>query len=224
MNFHLSLKSTNAKVGPIPVSTSPRQTCPPSWPFFTRGCYAQGTLRWHWAAVSKGERGQSWEGFLAQIKALPEGTLWRHNQAGDLPGEGERVDLDALTDMIWANQDKRGFTYTHKCLDESAERGAVAYANMSGFTINLSANGPADADRRVDQRCGPVVTVVPTGTPAVSYTPKGRKIVICPAQQREGVTCASCKLCSQPHRSCIVGFLPHGNGAKAVSQIASNNS
>jgi len=218
--FHLTLRSTNAKVGPIPVSTSPRQTCPDSCPFKANGCYANGTLRWHWDKVSNGLRGLPWSDFLQQIEALPKGQLWRMNQAGDLPGEGDTLDTEAMAGLVYANMGRRGFTYTHKPLKKDRERQAIHQANVLGFTVNLSANSPADADRRADQRCGPVVTIVPTGTPAVSCTPKGRKIIICPAQTRDNVTCASCQLCARANRSVIVGFLPHGNGAKKVNSIA----
>lgn len=218
--FHLTLRSTNAKVGPIPVSTSPRQTCPDSCPMKAGGCYANGTLRWHWNAVSEGKRGVQWSDFLDQIKALPAGQLWRMNQAGDLPGEGDTLDLEDFEALCSANEGKRGFTYTHKPLRSELEREFVAMANVTGFTVNLSANSPADADRRAEQNCGPVATIVPTGTPATSYTPKGRKIIICPAQQRDDITCASCQLCARANRSVIVGFLPHGNGARKVNAIA----
>ena len=220
--YHLTLKSSNTKAGPIPVSTSPRSTCPDSCPLKAGGCYANGNLRLrlHWNAVSEDKRGVQWSDFLKQIELLPEGTLWRHNQAGDLPGEGDTLDTDALTQLFWASHGKRGFTYTHKPLRADKEREHVAAANAFGFTINLSANSPADADRRADQRCGPVVTIVPTGTPNTSYTPKGRKIIVCPAQTQDGITCATCQLCARPNRSVIIGFLPHGNGAKKVNVIA----
>ena len=218
--FHLTPKSTNTKVGPIPVSTSPRSTCPDSCPMKAGGCYANGTLRWHWNAVSEGKRGLPWSDFLRQIERLPDGQLWRMNQAGDLPGEGDTLDQDALAELVWSNAGKRGFTYTHKPLKADRERQGVHAANVFGFTINLSATSPAHADERAEQRCGPVVTIVPTGTPNTSYTPKGRKIIICPAQTRDGITCATCQLCARANRSVIVGFLPHGNGAKKVNAIA----
>jgi hypothetical protein len=67
------------------------------------------------------------------------------------------------------------------------------------------------------------VTIVPLETPKVSYTPKGRRIVICPAQAGLQASCATCRLCARAKRSFIIGFLPHGTHAKEVSQIASVN-
>ena len=101
MNVHLTLKSANAKTGPIPVSTSSSATCPEACPFQSKGCYAKGgPLALHWAKVSSGERGTDWAGFTAAISALPEGQFWRHNQAGDLPVSGGTVDPVALGELV----------------------------------------------------------------------------------------------------------------------------
>jgi hypothetical protein len=68
----------------------------------------------HWDKVTQGERGLDWAEFLAEIKALPRHQLWRHNQAGDLPGVGDSLDVAKLAELTKANKGKNGFTYTHK--------------------------------------------------------------------------------------------------------------
>lgn len=147
MLVSLTLKSGNAKVGPIPVSTSSEDTCPTSCGMY-RECYAKmGPLRIHWWAVTDGRRGDTWGEFNRKIGALPVGQLWRHNQAGDLPGVGDKLDTKALGELVKANRGRRGFTYTHKPLTTAAERKAVAKANAGGFTVNLSADTLADARR-----------------------------------------------------------------------------
>jgi hypothetical protein len=101
---HLSRVSSNSKVGPIPVSTTEASTCPPSCPFIDAGCYAKtGPVSWHWNKVTNGLRGDTFKEFLSKIKALPKGQLWRHNQAGDLPGNNERLDGDACEELSKAN-------------------------------------------------------------------------------------------------------------------------
>jgi hypothetical protein len=45
MNYHLTLESGNAKTGPIPVSTTDRASCPPTCPFYDKGCYGAATPR-----------------------------------------------------------------------------------------------------------------------------------------------------------------------------------
>lgn len=222
--YHLTLASGNAKTGSIPVSTSPSKTCPPSCPLRGGGCYAQsGPLAWHWRRVSQGERGTSWGKFTASIAELPAGQLWRHNQAGDLPGTGDAIDSRALAQLVRANEGKRGWTYTHKPVVgdgniATGNRASVRHANRNGFTINLSANNLRHADELKAADCGPVVVVVPGDSAHTVYTPAGNRVVVCPAQRSEGVTCADCGLCAR-QRSVIVGFLAHGRSSKRVEAL-----
>lgn len=216
---HLTPKSSNAKTGPIPVSTSEAQTCPLSCPLRDKGCYAKrGPLGLHWSAVSRRERGMAWAEFCATVAAFPDGTLWRHNQSGDLPGHGETIDAGELSALVSANQGRRGFTYTHKRGAENFR--LIRAANVGGFTVNLSANNLADADTLADTGAGPVCVLLPANQKTNTATPQGRKVVLCPATQRDGVTCASCKLCSRADRSCIVGFPAHGVSKRAVEAVA----
>ena len=218
---HLTPKSKNEKTGPIPVSTSSAETCPASCPFRAKGCYAKsGPLALHWAKVTSEGRGLGWEDFCAEIESLPENQLWRHNQAGDLPGAGEWIDASALSRLTQANVGRRGYTYTHKYGTES-NREAIRSANANGFTINLSANNLAHADELAAHNAGPVVVVLPSDQIRNCQTPGGRRVVICPATQREDVSCATCGLC-QRQRAAIVGFPAHGNAKKSVSLSVAN--
>ena len=227
--FHLTRSSSNEKTGPIPVSTSPSSTCPDSCPLKGNGCMVIGPFKWHWDKVSRGERGSPWETFLDELRTIPKGQLWRHNQAGDLPGDNEQILPEFLKDLVKANQGRKGFTYTHKpVLDEQAgpvesNRAAIKEANANGFTINLSANGLNHADRLAALGIGPVCTILPDQNPVNRTTPQGRKVVICPAQTRDNTTCASCGLCQRADRSVIVGFMPHGSQQKRALAIARAN-
>ncbi len=227
--FHLTRVSANAKTGPIPVSTSEKNTCPDACPLKKSGCYAAtGKVNIHWLKVTRGERGMGWGEFVQAIKHLPYGQFWRHNQAGDLPGDNNAIDAKALGQLVDANKGKRGFTYTHKpTLDGQADnaivhtnRKAIANANAKGFTVNLSADNLAEADALAKQNIGPVVTLLPSTQKATSYTPEGRKVIVCPAVTREYVTCATCQLCQKVDRSVIVGFPAHGLAFRKVSGIA----
>ena len=221
--YHLSPQSSNAKTGGIAVSTSPNSTCPQSCPLRGNGCYAEaGPLSWHFRRVSTGQRGVPWSDFLALISDIQPGSLWRHNQAGDLPGEGDDIDSHMLRQLVRANQGKRGWTYTHKPVTGNTPQAvgnaaSVRYANRNGFRINLSADTLAEADELADVDCGPVVVVLPSDSPHTVRTPAGRKVVVCPAQ-RGNVTCADCGLCAAS-RSVIVGFLAHGRSSKKVESV-----
>lgn len=219
MNIALTLKSANVKTGPIPVSVTGADSCPPSCPFSGGGCYAKGgPLAIHWRKVTQGDRGLPWSDFVAQISGLPLGQLWRHNAAGDLLGAGESIDPVALGELVQANQGKRGFTYTHKTNDKTNHQWIKA-ANDWGFTVNLSANDLDHADQLFDLGSGPVVTVLPIDAPIKQLTPNGRTVVTCPATYRDNVSCATCKLCAISDRSTIVGFPAHGQSKAKVQTI-----
>ena len=201
MKIHLTLKSRNSKTGPIPVSTSSAKTCPDTCPLKKNGCYADaGPLAMHWKKVTEGALGDDFQTFAAKIKALPDGQLWRHNQAGDL-------DLSTLEALAEANKGKRGFTYTHY-----APNPIINSATKNGFTVNYSANNPHHADELIKH--GPTVAIIPEHAPKRYTTPGGHKIVTCPAQLSDRVTCATCGLCQKADRQYIIGFKPHGTFRK----------
>jgi len=218
-NVALTLKSANVKTGPIPVSITGADSCPPSCPFSGGGCYAKGgPLAIHWRKVSQGDRGMPWADFCKSISDLPNDQLWRHNAAGDLIGAGESIDPVALGELVAANQGKKGFTYTHKTNDP-ANFHWIKSANQFGFTVNMSANSLDHADQLADTGAGPVVTVLPIDAPPKQLTPKGRIVVTCPATYRDNVSCATCKLCAVSDRSTIVGFPAHGNAKAKVQTV-----
>ena len=218
MQTHLTLKSSNAKTGPIPVSTTEKDSCPPSCPFYRSGCYAEtGPLKLHWEATSAKKRGDAWKIFCDKIAALPDGQLWRHNQAGDLPGRGERIDTTKLSLLVSANAGRKGYTYTHKHNSAEARR-AIASANKGGFTVNLSANGLAHADKLAQLAIAPVCVVLPIAQTTNTVTPAGRRVVICPAAIRDGVSCSTCQLCQRASRAVIIGFPAHGTTAKKAEK------
>jgi len=211
--YHLTLKSANAKTGPIPVSTSGDETCADDCAMRDECYAATGPLALHWAKVSRGERGTDWPTFTAAVAALPDGQLWRHNQAGDLPQTDGTIDAAALGQLVAANIGKRGFTYSHH--RDTASINWIRHANAWGFTVNLSANDLADADALADHAAGPVVVVLPSTQTTNTTTPKGRPVIVCPATQRADVSCATCQLC-QRQRTAIVGFPAHGTRHRTI--------
>lgn len=219
MRAHITLRSNNAKTGPIPVSTTSADSCPKDCGMRS-ACYAaSGPLGMHWAAVTSGQRGTDWAEFCATVAALPDGQLWRHNQAGDLPGDGLHIDAEYLAQLIDANDGRRGFTYTHYAPGVGSNAALVEMANRAGFTVNLSADSTADADALADLGIAPVVCVLPIDQTENTRTPGGRRVVVCPATQRDDVSCASCQLC-QRQRDVIVGFPAHGSSRRRADAIA----
>lgn len=212
----LFLASGNKKLGGIPCSITSSSSCPPTCSFYGQGCYAEyHVLRKHWRDVDR--RGDPWEVFCSAVAHLPHGTLWRHNEAGDLPGHGRRIDARRLDALVRANRGRRGFTFTHKTAPENWQ--PIYEANRAGFTINLSADSLEEADRLKSTAAGPVAAVLPSDAPVRLRTPAGHRVVVCPAERYEGITCATCALCSKAWRQSIVGFRAHGQAAKLVTEI-----
>jgi hypothetical protein len=217
MKIQFIPKSSNRKTGPIPVTYSERDTCPPSCAHYRSSCYAEDFYtRMSWDKTA--QRGHELREFCAMVAALPDGQLWRHNVAGDLPGAGETIDAAALGEIVRANIGRRGFTYTHKKSAEALQWAAEATA--WGFTVNISADDAGDADALADVTLCPIVVTVPMDTPEKSETPDGRTIIVCPAQTRDDVTCASCGLCARADRRVIVGFRAHGTRARVADAVA----
>jgi hypothetical protein len=248
---NLTLKSGNKKVGSVPVSTSSKETCPNTCPLKANGsCYADGgPLAIFWKKVTEQKAGASYDRFLTSVADLPDGQFWRHNQAGDLkPSDNNDDDIDApaLVKLVEANRGKAGFTYTHyDVIDSPLNNYAVTVANRNGFTVNLSGNNVAHADRLVKADCGPVVSVLPIEYERTTKkteagkvwaetlpeykdrlatlpttTPDGHRLVVCPATFADDVSCANCKLCQKVNRKTIVGFPAHGRSKRKADAIA----
>jgi hypothetical protein len=233
MRFHISPRSRNAKTGAMPVVTASRDTCPRHCPLREEGCYAlRGPITWHWTALDEGRTGHDLATLLRRLRTLPPGTLWRYGQAGDLPGDGRRIDADALEAIVHAQRGRRGYAYTHylasppgRALERWLRTGdarhnseAIARANAAGFAVNLSAEGLRHADRLARLEIAPVVVVLPEIPERSVRTRGGRRVVPCPHFCR-GAVCRECGLCARRRADEIVAFPAHGAGAAAESRI-----
>lgn len=215
MKVHFIRKSQNSKIGAIPCTISSEDTCPYSCPLKNNGCYAEyGPLALHWKKVE--ERGLDWEAFCEEITKLPEGQAWRHNTAGDLPGDRYTIDMGMMFDLMKANRGKRGWTYTHYSPTLRINRAIIAHANAHGFTVNVSSDTLADADK-VFSDGFPSVAIVPEDAPDTGLTPACFPYIVCPAQTGRAENCAKCMLCQKAKRKVIVAFRAHGTKKKAVS-------
>lgn len=220
LRVKLSVVSGNVKTGKIPVSMSSSPTCPTSCPHRGGACYAEHHfIGMHWRRLSAGA-GITWDEFCEAIAALPEGQVWRHNEAGDLPGQGDEIDVEKLRQLVRANDGRAGFTYTHKeVLDDDgmavSNRLAIMEANEAGFAVNLSADSLEHADALLELHIGPVAVTLSDDVPKQLRTPAGKPVTVCPAQWTE-ITCQQCQLCAKPRRKVIIGFWAHGQGKNKI--------
>jgi hypothetical protein len=219
---HITPKSNNAKTGPMMVTTSPRDYCPPDCKLQNNGCYAEsGPLVLHWSKVSEKARGVTWGAFLDYVQSkLKPGEIFRHNQAGDLPGAGGLIDAQALQGLTQANKKAkaRGFTYTHYNPTNPHNGRAISAANTGGFTVNLSADNVEHADTLKALEIGPVVCLLPENTEKAFFSPGGHRVIVCPATYKKDVSCFTCGLC-QLQRGAIIGFPVHGTGKKKAHKV-----
>ena len=251
--------SMNVKTGPIPTSITEQSSCPNSCPLkFDKLCYPFfSPLGFQWEALNnngyspnghKQTTPINWEDFCDNISRLPKFQLWRHNAAGDLPGTGDFIDTKALQQLVDANRNAkaRGFTYTHKPVLPSQKpfvsaglarvnAQAVYAANKSGFVVNLSADSLSEADDLVELGIAPVVVVVDSNAPKKMRTPKGRHVIVCPAEMPKvkrrtkaemntprpkvlpTIQCSQCELCWKKDRKVLVAFRAHGTSQKKVN-------
>ena len=219
----LKADTPNQKVGFIPYGTVGAQTCPTSCPLMGNGCYAEaGPLMIHWRNVTGG-KGLTLAEFCEALQGLPRFQLWRHGQAGDLPGIDKRINPKALAAITAAQHGRRGFAYTHKPLT-AANRRHIEAANAGGFAVNVSANGPKDVDRILATGIkAPVVTMLKKAAPKVTMTAGGARVVRCPAYNDDKTTCATCGLCAIRDRDYVIGFPAHGSRWKKAEAIVDKN-
>lgn len=225
MKFHLKPISTNVKTGPIAVTTSPKETCPSICPLKDNGCYASvGPLNIHWNKVSQSERGDDWNVHIEKLLNLPNETMIRLNQAGDLPNKHDSIDKEKVSDLIKVAKKHLTFTYTHSpVLTNKKNQKIIKHANDNGLCINLSGNNLKHADALISLQIGPVVSIVDSsisGRVKGLTTPKGNRVVICPATYMDNMSCKKCKLCAWIGREVVIGFPSHGIQKKKVNKIS----
>jgi hypothetical protein len=209
------------------VTTSPRSSCPLSCPLKGGDCYAEhGFLGgFIWSGLDKhypgevfgtGMRVYTFDQLLRVIWSLSPGEPWRHNQAGDLIADrAGNIDASMLRMLSRANRGKFGITYTHHdVINNDHNRRSIREAIAEGFIVNLSADDITEADAMADLNVAPIAVVVDSHIRENFRTPKGRKVVICPARTRKGITCSTCKLCAR-QRDVIVG-LPRLQGQNDI--------
>ena len=233
MFYSLTMVSQNAKIGPMPVSTVSNSTCPDSCPLKAKGCYAEtGPLALHWKKVTSGERGDSFEDFVQKVRKLPHG-IWRYAQAGDLPGDGDKIDLDQLTLLAKANRGRPVVCYTHKPLTKE-NVAALAAANDHGFHINISCETLDKCDEAITLGFSAAVVVhsqYQRGKnedlddykarirAADLRTPAGNKVAICPATYTD-TNCLRCGACAKRRAGdTVIAFPAHGTRKRLVDEV-----
>ena len=202
----------NTKLGSRTIATkaSP-ESCPTGCPMRENECYAwtlRGMLGW-------GRERLTFKQAKAAIQAKDPSRPLRLHVAGDfLDGR----DLRRWT-RIAATRSGSTWSYTHRRFHRLVLWRAVSL----GLTVNVSADGLADADRlRKRYPNLPMVVTVPSDAPDSGTSPDGQRFVVCPAQTQPDMTCARCgygkPLCARGEdRRYLIAFRAHGLRARKLS-------
>jgi len=214
MHYSFVQRSSNVKIGPIPATMSPRATCSDSCLFKRSGCFGDNfPLSLHWDRLD--HKGLSWADMIAKIEALKADALFRHNVVGDLVllADGT-IDEAALTEFAQAAKSKRPIVYTHA---PQTTRNLDILAR-SGVVVNVSCETVEQARRAISHGVNAVLTVKRSEVTETTRNGKTLRLVPCPAETREDVTCKTCELCSRDRvaSGVVVTFHAHGGQTKKL--------
>lgn len=210
-------RSGNAKTGPIPVTYRPMATCEPTCPLLGSGCYGSGRI---FAMAERNARDLVAEDAAAVLaKRHPSARYMRDRVVGDIitmGPDGPTLDLEYVDQVakLARDADLVAFGYTHAWRRFTIAN--VERIERAGYVMNASCETPGDIAQAA--ALGLPTTVANDDIPEGAVI-AGRRVVTCPAQTRDGVTCATCGLCAKPGRKSTVRFRIHGS-AKRQAQAA----
>ena len=156
-------------------------------------------------------------------RAHKSARFLRDRVVGDVMTEDGKVDHDYIQKIAGLAHefDLVPFGYTHAWKEFAAAD--VAQIKETGYVMNASCETRADIRAAID--LGMPVTiasdVITEGETFARPDGKTLRVVTCPAQTRENVTCADCGLCAKPERAAIVRFNIHGTAKKSAASTVS---
>lgn len=235
--IHISKKSSNTKVGAIPVSTTEESSCPRSCPYINSGCYArQGPIWWHWKKVTNKTYNNlvNWSGLCKFIAELPDKQPMRLNQSGDMPHLFGDLIPEKMQELKTAAEGRLVWSYTHH--KKSKKNLAILKdASSTSLTIRVSCETLDQVDEVMDQGLSAALVISSDhpsahlladgkhwGLKSPIRSSKGRLGVLCPAQRFESSQCQSCLLCPKVNKNTFIIFIAHGTQAKKVNEVLKN--
>lgn len=225
-NVHLTPQSGNAKTGNIPVTYRPMTTCPTDCPFLPGGengggCYGTGRI---FGMASKFAQTSTIQELRAKLAKAARGARFlRDRVVGDVLTPSGEIDHEYIQTVagLAIESDLIPFGYTHawrRMSSEDAQRIA-----QTGYVMNASCETREDVRTAIDLGMPAVIAsdIVEDGETFTRPDGKKLRVVTCPAQTREGVTCASCGLCARKDRASVVRFNIHGTARKRAAATVS---
>lgn len=211
--------SHNAKVGIVAATYAAQTSCPATCPLRGAGCYAEsGPMALHTGRLNRANRSaiQVARDEAMAIDALKSGLPLRLHVVGDCRTKATaRIVSGAAARYIKRTGARAVWTYTHAWRDVPRD----AWAREVSVLASCENVGQVKEARAHGYRaCAVVVASHPADGKAYNVEGVG-KVVPCPNQVRDGVTCADCKLCWSSDRDVVVAFAAHGGGAKKALRV-----
>lgn len=202
--------SSNKKLGDNVRATYRKvgQTCPQECNLLNNGCYAQKGL----VALHSGKKSEYSESdgeiLYKWLKEMPDNKKIRHHVSGDFLHDNE-IDHEYIDYMIKGHKERPdldGWSYTHAW--QRDEMDPLKLNDEDNLCVNASADSLDDAIE-AKQQGWPVTVVVPEDTEEAYLEYEGERVVVCPAQRKEEVSCSDCMMCANSDRESIVAFKKH---------------
>ena len=219
---HMTARSGNAKTGDIPVTYRAMTTCEPTCPFLPTGeiggCYGTGRI---FGMAAKYAALVSVDSLRAKLaKRAPSARFMRDRVVGDIVTDDGAIDHGYIATMaaIAREVDLIPFGYTHAWRRFTGDD--VARVRSTGYVMNASCESRDDVREAVALGMPTVIAsdIVEEGETFTRPDGVTLRIVTCPAQTRDDVTCASCGLCARGDRRAIVRFNIHGTARKRAAR------
>lgn len=219
-HMHIVAVSSNSKTGPIPVTYRDMDaTCPRDCPFFANGCYGDGRIK---ALARKFSSTVTLDHANSVLsRRLKSARYLRDRVVGDLVDASGKFDMGYVLAIakLSAKHGLKVFGYTHAW--RKLTKAQVKRISASGYVMNASCETVADVRQAISLGMPAVIT---NGKILEGAMIDDMRVITCPAQSRDNVTCATCGLCAKTDRKVIVRFMPHGPSRKRAERaIASAN-
>lgn len=213
--------SAGRKVGAVAVTYVAQGSCPDTCPFLHAGCYAENgfvggfiTKRLNRATTGLTPLELARNEADAIDELIGDRDLRLHIVGDSTSEDGTRL-IAAAAGRYMDRGGRRVWTYTHAWRTVPRE----AWGRVS---VLASCESPVDVMEARSRGYATALTVM--GHPgAKRYDVGPLSILPCPEQTTEGVTCATCRLCTDDDRlrdsGMTVAFAVHGNVAAAAASL-----
>lgn len=206
------LRSSNAKIGPIPQTSRPQVTCPTDCPLMNSGCYGENRPG-RPSIFDMVEKSANLTAVDAIATDAPKSApAVRFNVVGDYLNDDGTPDTDYIeaTNRVATSRPWVAIAYTHAWRTLSPD--------MFDYTVRASCQ--SEDEVREAHAAGWATVVVDPGPDApdtlIGSIIDERTVVQCPVTTGRANSCAECRLCGRD--AAVVAFPVHGSARKRAAE------